>query len=192
MEFLKRRDIQILILMVLIFISINFLFPQHSGRVYMTTLDYFIEMLMILPAVFILMGLFQAWVSRDFIQKHLGAESGMKGMFISFLFGTLPTGPLYVAFPIAAGLLQKGARITNITVFLGAWAATKLPQIMVEIKFLGVAFTLVLQALTIISVFSIGLLMERIMKNETIEVEAPDEEETESEAKSEAKSEAGV
>ena len=174
MNFLKRKDIQILILMIAVFVAIHYLFPEDSNRVYMTTLDYFIEMIVILPPVFILMGLFQAWVSKDFIQKHLGKESGIKGMFISFLFGTLPTGPLYVAFPIASGLLKKGARITNITVFLGAWAATKLPQVMVEIKFLGISFTLLLQVLTIISVFCIGFLMEKIMKNNQIEEEIDD------------------
>ena len=164
----KRRDIQLLVLLGLVFISINFIFPHQSGQVYATTLDYFVEMVLILPPVFILMGLFQSWVSRDFIEKHLGTESGFKGMLLSFVLGTLPTGPLYIAFPIALALRQKGARILNITVFLGSWAATKLPQVMVEIKFLGIEFTLVLQLLTITSVFIIGLLMEKIMGKEDV------------------------
>ena len=164
---LNRRDILFLILLVVVFVSINFYFPKESAQVYGTTLDYFMEMLLILPPVFILMGLFQAWVSRGFIEKHLGAESGIKGMLLSLVFGTLPTGPLYVAFPIALALRQKGARVLNITIFLGAWAASKLPQVIVEIKFLGLEFTLFLQLLTVLSVFMIGMLMELIMKKDT-------------------------
>ncbi|NSW90572.1 MAG: hypothetical protein HPY74_07820 [Firmicutes bacterium] len=47
--------------------------------------------------------------------------------------GTLPTGPLYVAFPMVGSLLRKGARISNMVIFLGSWAALKIPQLMVEI-----------------------------------------------------------
>lgn len=171
--FWKRRDIQLLVLLGIVFISINFIFPHQSGKVYTTTLDYFVEMALILPPVLILMGLFQTWVSREFIERHMGSESGGKGMLLSFVFGTLPTGPLYIAFPIALALWQKGARVLNISIFLGAWAATKLPQVMVEIKFLGIEFTLLLQVLTIASIFTIGILMEQIVKDEDI-VEAGD------------------
>jgi hypothetical protein len=38
---------------------------------------------------------------------------------------------------MAASLIRKGASITNMVLFLGSWAALKIPQLMVEIKFLG-------------------------------------------------------
>jgi len=61
---------------------------------------------------------------------------------------------------------RYNARIMNITIFLGTWGATKLPQVLVEFKFLGVEFTLVLQALTVISVFLIGLIMECLLSHQ--------------------------
>ena len=49
-------------------------------------------------------------------------------------------------------------------VFLGAWAALKIPQIMVEIKFLGIAFTLLRFVLTLVALVLMGLLIERILR----------------------------
>jgi len=164
----SRNEVIPLILLAAIFLAINFLLPEQAVRVYETSLDYVVEMALILPPVFILMGLFEVWVDKSFIEKHLGTGSGAKGVLLSYLFGTLPTGPLYIAFPIAAALLKKGARIINITIFLGTWGATKLPQVLVEFKFLGVEFTLVLQALTVISVFLIGLIMEYLLSSQNI------------------------
>jgi len=68
-----------------------------------------------------------------------------------------------IAFPIAAAMLRKGARLMNIVVFLGIWVAAKLPQLMVEIKFLGPAFTALHLVLTMGSVIAIGFLVEYFM-----------------------------
>jgi uncharacterized membrane protein YraQ (UPF0718 family) len=47
--------------------------------------------------------------------------------------------------------------------FLGSWSALKIPQLMVEIKFLGVQFTIFRFLLTIMAFFLIGLLMDKIL-----------------------------
>jgi uncharacterized membrane protein YraQ (UPF0718 family) len=127
------------------------------------TWDYLKEMVLILPPVFLLMGLIEAWIPKNKIQKWLGSGSGLKGIAISFALGTLPTGPLYVAFPMAGALVRKGASHTNMVVFLGAWAALKIPQLMVEIKFLGIAFTLLRFVLTLAALILMGLLVEGVL-----------------------------
>jgi len=127
--------------------------------------DYLKEMALIIPPVFLLMGLIEAWMPRDKIQKWLGKESGLKGLFISFILGTLPTGPLYVAFPIGCDAYPQRAPVRmNMVVFLGSWAALKIPQLMVEIKFLGIAFTLLRFILTLAALVFMGLLMEKILR----------------------------
>ncbi len=94
------------------------------------------EMVFILPAVMILMGLFAVFIPTKTVVKHFGKASGIKGFFLALLFGTLPTGPLYVAFPMVSTMIKKGARISNMVVFLSAWACIKMPQEMVELQFL--------------------------------------------------------
>lgn len=162
MDMIKKYKFPILI--ALAFVGLAFWMPDTAARSTKVTWDYFKEMALIMPPVFILMGLMEAWVPKDKIQKWLGSGSGIKGAAISVALGTLPTGPLYVAFPMAASLIRKGASITNIVLFLGSWAALKIPQLMVEIKFLGVSFTLLRFVLTLTALLLIGLLMDKIFK----------------------------
>ena len=75
-------------------------------------------MLGILPSILILLGLMDAWVPKKIIERLLGKDSGISGIGVAILAGTAAAGPLYVAFPVAASLLKKGARISNVAIFL--------------------------------------------------------------------------
>ncbi|MCK5763122.1 MAG: hypothetical protein KAH05_03285, partial [Clostridiales bacterium] len=58
----------------------------------------------------------------------------------------------------------KGASISNMIIFLGSWAALKIPQLLVEIKFLGTSFMLLRFVLTFIALLLIGVFMEYILR----------------------------
>ena len=125
--------------------------------------EFLAEMLLILPAVMVLMGLFSVWVPKETVVKYLGKTAGIKGIFLAIIFGALPTGPLYIAFPMAGALVRKGARVSNVIIFLSAWACIKIPQEMVELQFLGAKFMAARLILTVIFVIIMGLLIERIV-----------------------------
>lgn len=140
------------------------LFPDNREPVVETSLHFFYEMMSILPAIVILIGLFAVFVSKQVVADHLGRASGLKGFLLAILLGALPTGPLYVAFPLAAAMLKKGARVANIIVFLTAWACVKLPQELVELQFMGLEFTLFRFGLTVVAAVLMGLIIERVME----------------------------
>jgi len=148
----------------LIFLIFLKMFPEKSSAVIDVSLVYFKEMMVIFPAIVLLMGLFMVWISKDIVLKYMGTTSGLKGVIISIILGALPTGPLYVAFPLALALKNKGASITNIVVFLSAWACIKIPQELVEFQFLGLKFMAVRLALTIIFVTIMGMIIEKLNK----------------------------
>lgn len=160
----KRKDIKILIFVLIGAAALILIFPQNRRLAVSTAFNFFMEMIYILPAVMILMGLLSVWVSRNIIEKHIGKFSGIKGFLLSGLFGALPTGPLYAAFPLASSLLKKGARISNIVIFLSAWACIKLPQELIELKFLGFKFMITRLILTIAFITLMGLLIEYIIE----------------------------
>jgi len=151
----------IIIVIVVVLLSI---FPEKTEPVTSTAQEYFIEMMVILPAVMVIMGLFAVFISNETVVKHLGKTSGVKGIALAILIGALPTGPLYVAFPMAATLLKKGARVSNIIVFLSAWACIKIPQEMVEFQFLGAEFMFLRLILTVVFVIIMGIIIEKIIK----------------------------
>ncbi len=140
------------------------LFPERTDAASATTLQYLREMLTILPAVMIIMGLFGVFISKELVVKHLGKSSRVKGMLLAILFGALPTGPLYVAFPMAIALRKKGASIANVVVFLSAWACIKIPQEIFELQFLGFEFMITRLALTVCFVAAMGLFIEKVIE----------------------------
>jgi len=140
------------------------IFPDRKRTVIDISSNFFIEMILILPAVMVMLGLFEVWVPKNIVVKYIGKASGMKGILLSLTLGALPTGPLYIAFPMAAALIRKGAKISNIVIFLSAWACIKIPQEMVELQFLGLHFMLSRLILTVAFVIIMGLLIEMIMK----------------------------
>jgi uncharacterized membrane protein YraQ (UPF0718 family) len=140
--------------------------PERRGAVVETMWSYLVELALILPAVMILLGLFNEWVPDEMVVRYLGERSGVTGVGVAMVLGSTPTGPLYVAFPIAAELLEKNASVTNVVVFLTAWACLKLPQELIELQFLGWRFTALRLALTAVIAVGMGLVIETLLPND--------------------------
>ena len=132
-----------------------------------------IEMITFVPFLFIIVGLFDVWVPKEQIQKHLGKESGVKGMFLVVLLAMLQAGPMYGAFPIAYVLYKKGTSVRNIFIYLGAFSSMKIPMLGIEIGYLGVEFTLLRTLISLPLFIAIGLLMERYLRDKHFEVTSP-------------------
>ncbi|HKM05432.1 MAG TPA: permease [Sphaerochaeta sp.] len=158
------KKIMLPLVVVLLYVALFIFAPDTAIRSSQVTWEYFLEMVFILPPVFILMGLMEVWLPKDKIQKWLGNDSGIRGGFFSLALGTLPTGPVYLAFPLAASLLRKGASVTNVVIFLGSWAALKIPQLMVEVKFLGLGFAATRFVLTTFALILMGLSMKAFLR----------------------------
>lgn len=129
---------------------------------------YIKEMLMIMPVIFLLTSLIDAWVPKHLIIDYLGDGSGLKGSLLSILLGSVSAGPIYAAFPVCKTLLKKGASISNIVVILSAWAVIKVPMLANEAKFLSPKFMGTRWVLTTISIVIMGYLVSKIVKKEDI------------------------
>ena len=123
----------------------------------------FQEMLSVLPPIFILLGLLDVWVDRATMIKYTGKGSGFQGVLIAFLLGSAAAGPLYAAFPFAAVMLKKGASLTNVLIFIGAWSTTKIPLLAFEASSMGPVFTLVRLGLSLVGIPLIAFLTDRVL-----------------------------
>lgn len=164
-----KKTIKVLIFWGIILAGFRFLFPERFPAAISMSGRYFKEMLLIFPAVLVIMGLADRWVPTSMVEKYLGHNSSFKGKFLAVFLGTLPTGPMYIAFPIAAELLRKKASLSNVIIFLGVWASLKVPQLGVEIQFIGIKFSVLRFIFTLISIFIIGIIMEKLIDLEEIE-----------------------
>lgn len=129
---------------------------------------YIKEMFQIMPVIFILTSLIEAWVPKKLIINSLGEDSGYKGKILSFALGSFSAGPIYAAFPVCKTLIRKGASLSNIVIILSAWAVIKVPMLVNEAKFLGIEFMLIRWMLTIISILIMGYLVAMFVKRDSI------------------------
>lgn len=106
--------------LIIINIIVYALYPSVGQTSIDITLSNAVEMISIIPPIFILLGLLDVWVKRETMIKLMGEKSGILGVLIAFFLGSAAAGPLYAAFPIAGILLQKGSKLSNVLIFLGA------------------------------------------------------------------------
>jgi len=137
---------------------------QKAFSILLLAKGYLLEMLSVLPPILILIGLFQVWVPRQTVEKAMGSSSGLKGILMAILVGTVAMGPLYAAFPLGVSLLEKGASLFNVAVFLCVWASIKIPMILFEIKFLGLDFAGLRLVLTLPSIIIISFFLTLILE----------------------------
>lgn len=163
----RLKDFKYPLILAVIMLLLTFFRQDTAADSFSVMMNYTKEILLIMPPVFILMGLMEVWMPKDRIEGLLGRESGIKGALLSFALGTLPTGPLYAAFPLTASLIKKGASYFNMVIFLGTWAALKVPQLIVEIKFLGIPFTVSRFILTLAGLTAAGIVIQFLMDKNT-------------------------
>jgi uncharacterized membrane protein YraQ (UPF0718 family) len=166
MNLIKRFKFSLILAVVMLGL---YFYNQTTGvKAFDITLDNIGEMLSILPAIFIFVGLLDVWVPKETMVKFMGKESGFKGILIALFLGSAAAGPLYAAFPIATLLLQKGARLAYVIFFLGAWSSTKIPFILFESANLGLKFTAIHIGVSIPSYLLIAYLIEKVTSKEAI------------------------
>lgn len=164
MDKLKKYSIFII---ASILIGITYIWNKEIGTKALSTVKMsFKEMMMVIPPIFILMGLLDEWVPKDTMVKFMGEGSGLKGIILSFLLGSAAAGPLYGAFPVAAVFMKKGVKLTNIFIFIGAWSTTKIPMLLFEIASMGIKFTMVRFLINIPGILLIAYGLNKILSKE--------------------------
>ncbi|MPM25240.1 hypothetical protein SDC9_71730 [bioreactor metagenome] len=162
--FLKRY--KVFLLLIIINVVIGIALPDIGLKSISITKQNFMEMISVIPPIFILLGLLDVWVDRATMMKYTGKGSGLKGVLIAFILGSAAAGPLYAAFPIAGVMLKKGSSLFNVFIFIGAWSTTKIPMLTFEAANLGFAFTLTRLALSIIGIIVIATITQKGLNSE--------------------------
>ncbi len=147
-----------------IIILVTYIFSKEMGlKAIDTVWMSFKEMIIILPPIFVLMGLLDEWVPKDVMSKYMGEGSGLKGVLISIFIGSAAAGPLYGAFPVAAVFMKKGVKLTNIFIFIGAWSTTKIPMFLFELSSMGSKFAITRLIISIPGIFIISYLLNHLL-----------------------------
>lgn len=111
--------------------------PELGQRILTSTLAAGKNFLLIIPPVFVCVGLLDVWVDRERMIKAMGDGSGISGVSIAFLFGVVTAIPIYALFPVAGILMKKGCRLENVLIFMCSSASIRIPLLLFETASLG-------------------------------------------------------
>jgi uncharacterized membrane protein YraQ (UPF0718 family) len=88
-------------------------------------------------SVLLIIGIMLSILDEKMISSLLGKESGLLGMAIAAVIGSITLIPGFVAFPLAASLLKAGAGYGQITMLLTTLMMVGVVTLPVESKFFG-------------------------------------------------------
>lgn len=87
-------------------------------------------------------GLVTRIVSREKVAELLGGKSGIKGLMIATIAGTLTPGGPFTSFPMVYALWFAGADAGALIAFIAAWSLLGFNRLIVwELPLLGFQFT---------------------------------------------------
>ncbi len=142
---MKKRVIRAFYFIIyLLFLAFSSIYDFQPGiAIRDNFISFAFDMLRIVPVAFILIGLFEVWVKKSTVEKHMGEGSVFMGYVWAILLAGTTVGGLYVAFPVAYSLYRKGAKLSVIFTYVSAAAVYRIPMTIFEASFMGIKFTLV-------------------------------------------------
>ena len=165
-KILKRYKSFLISLFVLIILSF------FSKSIFTETLNTagssILQMLSVLPPIMIMLGLMDVWIPREQLMKYMGNKSGIIGVILAMLIGSIAAGPMYASFPFTAVLIKKGAKFSNIITFMNSWCLIKVSTLLFEFSALGYKFTLVRLLIDIPGILIMSYLVNLLMSKDSL------------------------
>jgi uncharacterized membrane protein YraQ (UPF0718 family) len=134
-----------------------------TRRALRKALGAFLNILPNLAVVFALVGLVLAFLSPNAISGLIGGRSGWLGMLVASIVGSVTLIPAFVAFPLAASLLAKGAGLAQIGVLASTLMMVGIVTMPLEIKYFGRRETFWRNGLAYLFSFVVGLVIKAVL-----------------------------
>jgi len=115
---------------------------QHIAGI-RRALNIMVEIIPLLILSFIVAGMVEVLIPKEIISKWIGEGSGIRGILIGTVAGSLTPGGPYVSLPVATGLLRSGASVGTIVAFLTGWSLWAVSRLPLEVGILGWRLTLI-------------------------------------------------
>jgi len=114
---------------------------------------------------FLVAGLAEALVPKEWVATVLGKEAGWSGLFFATVAGIVtPAGP-FVSMPLAAGMLKAGAAPAAVVAYLAAWALLAVHRLFAwEIPILGAPFAVTRWVLCLVLPVGAGALTRLFLR----------------------------
>ena len=123
----------------------------------------FLRILPMTLIIVIIIGLLLGFISSEQISQFIGNQSGPFGVILIGVVGALMHIPALLAFPLGSSLLENGASITAVAVFLTTLTMIGMITLPLEIKELGKKIALLRNSFSFIAALLIAFLMGMLL-----------------------------
>ncbi|MFZ2456060.1 MAG: permease [Candidatus Altiarchaeia archaeon] len=113
--------------------------------------------------ILILISVVMFFLSDSLVVKYLGPDSGIMGLVVAALIGSIALIPAFVTYPVASRLLSQGATYSVVAVFMSTLMLVGVLTLPLEIKYFGRKAALWRNALNFLASLAIGLLTGFLM-----------------------------
>ena len=113
--------------------------------------------------IMLMMGFALAVLNKSTISKFLGPESGLVGMSIAAVVGSIILIPAFIAFPMAASIMEAGAGYGQTAMFLTTLMMVGVVTIPLESMYFGMRLTIWRNSLAFVYAFIASLIMGAIL-----------------------------
>jgi uncharacterized membrane protein YraQ (UPF0718 family) len=141
----------------------------YNSAIFFDTLHFFgktfIQILPILLLVFVIMFLFNLFVTPKTLVKHMGDSTKKRGWVISIVAGVVSSGPIYMWFPLVKDLRNHGVKESFLTTFLYS-RAVKIPLLPMMVYYFGLSYTIIVTSLILIFSILNGVIVSYITKEQ--------------------------
>ncbi|AWZ47915.1 permease [Clostridiaceae bacterium 14S0207] len=121
----------------------------------------------ILPTVLFVMsilGVMLAILDKEFIAKLIGDQSGILGVIISSIIGSITMMAGFIAFPLGATLIKNGAGMAQIGAFISTIMMVGILTMPLEAKYFGKKITFLRNGLAFMFSFFVALVIGVIFR----------------------------
>ncbi len=115
-------------------------------------------------AILILIGIMLTLLSPQVISQIIGGQSGILGMFVSSIVGSITLIPGFIAFPLAKSLLDYGAGIMQVAIFISTLMMVGVVTAPLETKYFGRRETLLRNSMAYLYSFLVAGLLGVVLR----------------------------
>jgi len=108
-------------------------------------------------AILLCMGLLLSFVDESIIRQALGQESGMAGIILSGIIGSVTLIPAFAAYPAAAELLRVTGGYAQITMLITSLMMVGIVTLPMESRFFGIRAALWRNGLGLVYSFALAV-----------------------------------
>ena len=123
----------------------------------------FVSIFPMVVIIILIIGLLLGFIPPAAISGFIGRQSGWEGFLSIALIGSTVNIPSLLSFPLAASLLDNGATIASVAVFITTLTMIGMVTLPLEIKLLGKKFTFLRNGISFVIAVIIALLMGIIL-----------------------------